>query len=356
MEEKKFRNRVTWMMFLLSIFVIWGHAYNVDIFSGGRVGPLWETADRIQQFISLQAAPSAVPGFFMLSAYLFFRNFSWDKLLNKWKGRFSSVAVPYMAWNVLYYLGYALAARIPAVQQITGKEAVPLGIMELAEAVLHYKYAPVFWYLYQLILLILLSPAVYLLIKNRIVGALWLAALLVAVHFHLDTQTPNTDALLYYSFAAYLAVHGRRLVEAPWDKRQLFAGIGAVFLAAVCFLNMQVPGADVLWIIGWRFLLPVSIWLMFPGDRAGEGRPWMRQSLFIYAIHFVVVRFGNKICAKVFGLFMGETAMVMASMLLYLILPGIVVAVSYGAALFLGRFVPPVWRVLSGGRSLGEKK
>lgn len=356
MEEKKFRNRVTWMMFLLSILVIWGHSYNVDGFSGGRTGPVWELADRIQSFISLTAAPAAVPGFFMLSSYLFFRNFTWERLAGKWKERFFSIVVPYVAWNTLYYLGYAAAAGIPGVRQIVGKEAVPLGIAEFLEAVLHYKYAPVFWYLYQLILLIVLSPAVYLLIKNRILGGLWLGFLLVAVHFHLDTQNPNTDALFYYSFAAYLAVHGRKLVERPWNRTQLLAGVGTALAAVLCCIKMQVPGADVLWIIGWRLFVPVALWLLFPGDRAGEGRPWMRQSMFIYAIHFVVVRFGNKVSARVLGLFAGEAFMAAASMLLYFILPGIVVAVSYGAALFLGRYMPAVWKVLAGGRSMERRE
>lgn len=356
MEEKKFRNRVTWMMFLLSILVIWGHSYNVDGFSGGRTGPLWELADKIQSFISLAAAPAAVPGFFMISSYLFFRNFTWEKLAGKWKERFFSIVVPYVVWNTLYYLGYVMAGRIPGVQQIVGKEAAPLGITELAAAVFHYKYAPVFWYLYQLILLIALSPAVYLLIKNKILGALWLGALFIAVHFHLDTQNPNTDALFYYSLAAYLAVHGRNAVERPWDLKQFLAGAGTAVLAVFCYGNMQVPGADVLWIIGWRLFVPVSLWLMFPGDRAGESRPWMRQSMFIYAIHFVVVRFGNKISARVLGMFAGETAMAAAAMVIYFMLPGIVVAVSYGAALFLGRYMPTVWKLLSGGRSLNEQR
>jgi len=356
MEEKKFRSRVTWYMFLLSILVIWVHSYNIVEFSGGQAGPLWERAEKIQSFVAYDVGQAAVPGFFLLSAYLFFRNFAWGKLLGKWKERVFSVLVPYAAWNTLYYLGYAAATGIPGIRQIVGKEPVPLGVMEFAEAILHYKYAPVFWYLYQLIILILLSPAVYLLIKNRIVGAAWLAFLVVAIHFHLDTQHPNTDALFYYSLAAYLAVHGRALVERPWDRRQFLAGVGAAVLGGICYWKMQVPGADVLWIIGWRLCVPAAVWLLFPGDRVGEGWPWMRQSLFIYAIHFPVVRFGNKVSARVLLRFLGEPAMMAVSMVIFFVIPGIVVAVSYAAALFLGRFMPVVWKILAGGRSLKERR
>ena len=44
MEEKLFRNRVAWMMFLLSILVIWDHSYNVELFAGRAPGVAFEQA------------------------------------------------------------------------------------------------------------------------------------------------------------------------------------------------------------------------------------------------------------------------------------------------------------------------
>lgn len=352
MEEKTFRNHVSWMMFLFSILVIWAHSYNAELFAGEHSGPLWDTVSEIQRFFSNEISLTAVPGFFMLSAYLFFRGFTWEKLPGKWKGRFYSVVVPYTAWNLLYYLGYALAARIPAVQQVVGKGSVPFGIEELLAAVLQYRYAPIFWYLYQLIILIILSPVLYGILRNRILGFIWLAALLAAVHLHLDTQHPNTDALFYYSFAAYMALHGRAWAEAAYGGRRLGAGAFCLAMAAVSLAGLERPGADVLWIVVYRFFVPVAVWLLLDGRYMGETRPWMHQRMFLYAVHFIVVRFVNKASALILGKFLGETAMAAAAMGIYLLLPAVVVAVSYGAALLLGRFAPPVWRVLSGGRSL----
>ena len=203
-----------------------------------------------------------------------------------------------------------------------------------------------------MVTLILLSPIIYELVKIRIPGLIYLAALVAAVHFHLDTQHPNTDALLYYSFAAWMALHGRGIAEFPYGKRRLAAGVCSAALMVFCFARAHRPGADVLWTVGFRFLIPVSIWLLFDGRRAGETRPWMRQSMFLYAIHFVVVRLANKSSAMVLGHILGETAMAAAACLIYAGLPAVVVVVSYGAALFLEKYLPPVWAVLSGGRSL----
>ena len=49
MEEKAFREHVSWVMFLLSILVIWAHSYNAELFSGiaGRNRTEYITAGRI---------------------------------------------------------------------------------------------------------------------------------------------------------------------------------------------------------------------------------------------------------------------------------------------------------------------
>lgn len=356
MGEKTFHKHVSWIMFLYSVLVVWAHSFNADLFAKGGSSRVWNGISGFQSVFSTEISTAAVPGFFMISAYLFFRNFTWDKLPGKWRSRFFSVAVPYVTWNLLYYIGYVTATGIPAVQRVIGKEPVPFNMDGIMAAVLHYRYAPIFWYLYQLIILILLSPIIYMFVKNRILGLVYLAALILAVYFHLDTQHPNTDALLYYSFAAWMALHGRGVMEAEYGKRRLFAGAVSAGLTVFCFVKAHIPGAGVLWTVSYRFLIPASIWLLFDGRYAGGVRPWMRQSMFLYAIHFVVVRLVNKCSAVLLGSVLGESAMAAASMAVYILLPAAAVAVSYGAALFLGRFAPLVWKLLSGGRSLGERE
>ena len=216
--EKRFHDQISWLMFLFSIFVIWVHSYNVDLFSGGARDGIWSLADRIENFVSVGLGQIAVPGFFLLSSYLFFRNFSWDKLVGKWKSRVFSVLIPYVVWNLIYYLGYMAASRFLAIRSVVGRDIIPFSVQEIWRAVSQYAYAPIFWYLYQLIFLIIVSPMIYALVKNRAVGLFWIVGLVFAVHLHLDMRHPNTDALLYYSVAAYFAVHRRGLVERSMEE------------------------------------------------------------------------------------------------------------------------------------------
>ena len=350
--EKRFHAQISWLMFVFSIFVIWVHSYNVDLFSGGAQDSIWILADQIENFVSVGLGQIAVPGFFLLSSYLFFRNFSWDKLPGKWKSRGFSVLVPYVVWNIIYYLGYMAASRLLAMQSVVGRDVIPFTVQEIWRAISRYAYAPIFWYLYQLMFLILLSPVLYWIIKNRTRGLVFLAAVMAAVHFHLDTMHPNTDALLYYSFGIFMAVHGRELTEASYGKGRILAGIGNVLMAAICFWRMGKPGADVLWIVMFRFFLPISIWLLFDSGRMGKTRPWMRQSLFLYGIHFILVRVFNKGGALVLGRVLDGRAMAVLAVAWFLLLPAAVVASSYAAARILVRYAPAVWRIFSGGRSL----
>ena len=382
MEEQAYRNRVSWMMFLLSILVIWVHSYNVELFAGGLWGPSWEFAAWLEDFLSVTVGQIAVPGFFLLSSCLFFRNFTWEKLASKWKRRFFSVAVPYGVWNLLYYFGYVTATRLPFVQTVVGKEPVSFGFLEILNALLNYAYAPIFWYLFQLILLIFLSPAIYLLMKRKGVGFLCLAGMAAAIHFHLDTSHPNTDALFYYSFAAYMTLHHKEAVEGtgrksgtPAKKRppaknkngmvseteriltaegmkRLAAGAIGMLAAVFCLWKALDPAADVLWTVAGRLLAPSALWCLLSGIRLPDARPWMRQSMFLYGIHFIIVRFINKGTALAAARLLPAAWLPEAAALVYLLLPAMAVAVSYGAALILNRWFPVVWRLLSGGRSL----
>ena len=47
--ERRFHDQISWLMFLFSIFVIWVHSYNVDLFSGGARDVIWSLADRINR-------------------------------------------------------------------------------------------------------------------------------------------------------------------------------------------------------------------------------------------------------------------------------------------------------------------
>ena len=103
MKEKDFRNQVYWLTFLFSLLVVWAHSYNAELYLGRTVQG--EAVHKLEHMIGDRLGQIAVPAFFMLSAYLFYRGFTRKKLWSKWNSRIKSILVPYIVWNTIYYLG-----------------------------------------------------------------------------------------------------------------------------------------------------------------------------------------------------------------------------------------------------------
>ncbi|MGL5435236.1 MAG: acyltransferase family protein [Lachnospiraceae bacterium] len=341
MKEQQFRNKTTWFTFVFSLLVVWVHSYNAELYLGRT--PEGELLYQIEHWIGETISQFAVPGFFVISAYLFYRNFTWDKLGNKWNSRIRSILVPFIVWNFIYYICYVIGSRLPWMTDVVGKGIIPFSLTAAVDAVLHYTYNYVFWYLYQLILLILLTPAIYLLLKQKYQGIcfqLFLWGLLLG-----GFQLPqlNLDALIYYCFAAYAAQHGRRLAEHPGSV--LLTANGAVIMLLGGFayyagLRLAYPPLFVI----CRLFVVTGLWISIPGRYLPEPRQWIKYNFFLYATHFAVVRFINKAGARVFP------AVLPVPMILFLLMPIVTLVFSCLAGGFLRRRTPWIWELLNGGR------
>lgn len=341
MKERQFHNKVTWFTFLFSILVIWVHSYNSELFLGKTSSA--EFVYNLEHFLGGTIAQIAVPGFFMISSYLFFRNFSWDVLPRKWKSRFFSIAVPFVLWNVIYYVGYLLASRIPVMTDVVGRGSVPFSLPILVKAALEYTYNPVFWYLFQLILLIIIAPILYVILKNAWIGAVALVIFLFLAGSGSTVPVLNLDALFYYSAAAYGALHCKYWVEGSAGRNTLLAG-GVLFGAAVVMGVWQNLEYRILNTVLFRFLMPVALWLLVDAFRLREAKKWMTYNFFLYATHFAVVRFVNKAGVMILP------SCTIVPLLLYLTMPVIAIGVNSILAAVIRRFSPPLWSILNGGR------
>ena len=104
MREKWFREHIWWMSFILSLLVVWVHSENAELFLGemGRESLVY----RLESFFAQTLGQMAVPGFFMISAYLFYRNFQFSKTVSKWKSRCKKSS------SSLCFVEYALLFRL----------------------------------------------------------------------------------------------------------------------------------------------------------------------------------------------------------------------------------------------------
>lgn len=341
MGEKEFRNKTTAFSFFFSILVVWAHSYNGELFLGKT--PQGKAVLEIEHVMGDRIGQIAVPGFFLLSAYLFYRNFGWNKLLPKWRSRLQSVLLPYFLWNGIYYLGYVIGSRLPLVSKAMGKGKIPIAPDVFFDALLNYRYLHTFWYMKQLILMIMLAPLFYLFLKQLWSGLLFLAVMFFMIWTARDVfPYINEDAVFYYGSGAFLALHGRQL-EKPAGRKRFWAGLGLTGIALVNFYltsRYSLPGTTV----ACRLLMMLGLWLLAGDKLPVSVRPWMECNFFLYAVHFAVIRLINKSFALVLP---PHPAF---PLLLYLLMPAVAVGISYGLSLILRQFTPGLWRVLNGGR------
>ena len=349
MNEEQFRSRIYWVTFLFSMLVVWVHSYNGELFLGltGQAAMV----DRIERAVGEQLGQMAVPGFFMVSAYLFYRRFTWEKLLYKWKSRVHSVLIPYFLWNFLYYMAYVMATRIPAITRLIGKTAVPFDGGQLVRAVAFYGYNPVFWYLFQLILLVALAPLVYTVMRGNLTGAAALGIMAFGLWKNWAMPLLNLDALFYFCAAAWASLHrdtwGRGIEERTGVRKNMTAG--AILLTAMGLLLYLGRFGGLLWerplyTVCWRLWGVCGAVLAVKAADLPDAREWMKHNFFLYAIHFAWVRFINKAAAAAFP---GSAVIALAA---FILMPVLMTAVSALIGGAMRRFVPNVYYMLSVGR------
>ena len=196
--EKLFFRKTERFGLLLSLLVILIHAVNLAG-SAQELAELSQSAPplspvSIEQFFSGELGQTAVPAFFILSGYLFYRKLqSFSGIFDKWRRRFRSLIIPYGAWNTLLYLLYALIGR------------APISLRALSDAAVNYRYEPVFWYLYQLILLTALAPLFFLFLRKRLLSCIILLLPLFLIFRGIDLPLLNEDALFYYLLGGALS-------------------------------------------------------------------------------------------------------------------------------------------------------
>ncbi len=365
MEERLFRQKVTWFQSVCCVLVIWGHSSNAELFLGKLEQP--HPLNWFETEFTMAAVRVSIPCFLMISAYLFFRGFTLDKLPGKWKRRIKTLLLPYLAWNFLYYAGYLAGSRIKVLEKIVNRPRMVFSWRGMLEAVFFYQSNPVFWFMYQLLLLVALAPVIYLFLHNACLGIAFLLLLLVGIASQVSLPHLNLDALFYYAVAAYLALHGKKEVEKSWsDKRAIVGGIllsAGMIVSFFYYKRACIPA-----IVLYHVLAVFGLWLLVDESRLGKVRGWMKNTFFIYAFHFIPVRLINKSAAVLlmdqsrflaYGKMAvrrksaGQAACIAA--VLFLAMPVMAIGICSLTARVLGRFAPGLWKLLNGGRGSWER-
>ena len=337
---------------------------------------------KIEFFFSEFLGQVAVPGFFFLSGFLFFRGLddvkSWGRKL---KSRVFSYVLPYLLWNsamTLLYLSFGKAEW---------------SLKSLWEGIFLYRFNPVFWYFYQLILLSFCLPFMAILgilirgnaaiyrntainrstainKKTAINGAGTVSPMsplffcfpllfLLLVYFQVDIPFLNEDAAFYYSFGAALAL--------LWDGRKLFVpSFPLLFFALFCYaqtLLSHTIGILLLATVFYRLsmaLFFLSLFMKKEGSillmKRGKSilQTLSEMSFYIYASHYLFLRlwfFLQSFLETRTAVFpTGDVGRDAFKLFFYLLSPVYCLFLAYFTGKGIKRLSPGLWKLLNGGR------
>lgn len=337
---------------------------------------------KIEFFFSEFLGQVAVPGFFFLSGFLFFRGLddakSWGRKL---KSRVFSYVLPYLLWNsamTLLYLSFGKAEW---------------SLKSLWEGIFLYRFNPVFWYFYQLILLSFCLPFMAILVilirgntainkgntinkSNTInrstaieragtgspISPLFLCfplLFLLLVYFQVDIPFVNEDAAFYYSFGAALAL--------LWDGRKLFVpSFLLLFFALFCYAQTLLPHAIGILLLATVFyrlgmaLFLLSLFMKGEGSillmKRGKSilQTLSEMSFYIYASHYLFLRlwfFLQSFFETRTAVFpTGDVGRDAFKLFFYLLSPVYCLFLAYFTGKGMKRLSPRLWKLLNGGR------
>lgn len=356
--DKMSSERLAILRFPLIVGVVFIHAYGneVVIFSNNPEGIIYTSnlIDFIRNLVSEGIARVAVPLFFLLSGYFFFLgfNYSIENYSKKVKSRISTLLIPFLFWNIFTLLLLAFAQFLPATQAFFSGKSDPIssfGVFDYVNAILGLNRSPIsyqFWFIRDLIVMTLLAPAIYLVLKK--VPRLFFIVILILWFFKIwPIYVPSAAAFAFFYSGAYFA-HNNISLFALDRFGMLFTAFytGTLIIDTMTksyILNSYIHNLGIIlgiatilfatrFIVGLKIVRNALLW-------AGG------CSFFVFAVHEPMLRIAQKITYKL--LTPNNDIFVLS---LYFLTPTLVIITSTILYVSLKSIAPKFLHLISGGR------
>lgn len=215
-------NRLILLRFPLIVGVVFLHNYNTSVgFSYGytAIGLTHNNwfSEFLRNLISQEIARIAVPLFFLMSGYLFFNGFVWSisLYLKKLKSRVHTLLIPFLFWNIATLLIILLGQSISVTAHyFSGKNPTIINFSgtDYLTHIFGFGFNPIsyqFWFIRDLIILVLISPFIFYMLKKIPSFFIYLLFLAWFSGFWLPLDMPSSEATLFFSIGSYLAINNR---------------------------------------------------------------------------------------------------------------------------------------------------
>lgn len=346
--------RLDVLRFPLIVLIVYLHACGVtaNFAEGARGMTDARTVENVQLFTA-SIARIAVPLFFLMSGFLFFRGASFSPAIYyaKLQARVRSLLVPFLFWNIALLLLVAVAQSVPAFAPLFNSQNLAvrgMSAFQLIDAIFGFTRYPIayqFWFIRDLMILVVASPLVWL--AARYLAWPTLIVLLCAwVSVVWPLLLPEGEPVLFFYLGAMIAIRGGSLFvvdRASWWIAPFFVlGLWGFYVSHGAGLLNYLLRPTVA--IGVVMALKASRWLA-ESDRWRGPLAWLGgTSFFVFAVHEPLVTVGKKLTFR--ALPMTAEAVLTA----YAVLPALIIAFAVLAYWVLLKTMPGLLRFVTGGR------
>ena len=346
--EMKWKDKnITKLGFICAVMVIALHSYSMaSLVEGTSFYP--QLIKTLISYISHGLTTVAVPIFFFLSSYLLFKNVdSIQELLGKLRKRTKTLIIPYLCWNVLYFLFYILTGSM---SMRTESMTMDYSLRGIIEGVIFHKYCFNLWFLLNLIVFTyVFSVPVFYLLKTKLVWIVWL--LLLGSTFITDITlnivlTENEISL--FSLTHFLFW----FLGAIWSKREMpcygyKVALLGYFIISIAVMYIKESGSFsniecILVLINSAcFLLSAKLWI------EQIKAPKHNMNMVLYGGAGFVQIIYTKLALAIAGALNASPIIVLC---LYLFEVLISVVICYLVGVALKRYVQPLYKLFAGDR------
>lgn len=306
---------IEWLRFAMAATVVLQHTWFLEPLSACR-------ESLIPTIFSQGLCRVAVPVIFFISGYLFFTGLSdwnWGKWTGKIKKRVRTLLVPYLLWNLIAFGAQAARIIIKKLPTTIGELYSQRGGLlmfwndgrfgqDAVSNILGYSIqvgTPIdnpLWFIRDLMVLCLISPAIYFLLKKAGKLVLPLVGVLMTLSIWLPFEGCSAAAFFFFSAGGLLQIKGKDIVETFAKFKYPSYILSALFfiaatltysknaIASGCLMNLfTITGACAMFNIA-ASLLSAGIVKVHP--------KLSNSSFFIYALHMATVLsfFGTAVC------------------------------------------------------------
>lgn len=362
------------LRFPLALFVVAVHVFRPFPWLDDNA-EVFPVVDWLFRFVNAFIVDQSVPVYFFIAGYVFFlgMDMSIKSYAGKLRRRCHSLLIPYLMWNTLAIL-YLMKVMLPgmqAVSEFADTQQFHLSLSNFIECywdssqgiIPHvnlndngiYPIDTPLWFVRDLMIMVLITPAIYALYKFPTPHAI---TKVILVFFTLvwAVRIPGLghlslllEAFVFFSWGGFLSYHKRDMIV-EFRRYSTTSFILYPLLAlSILFLTPIWPQAMVYVksinvIVGLFFFYNIAAWLVT--KRHCRASSFLSSaSFFIYCGHYIIL---DPVARRVFSITGtgGDMAVVSAYILTYIIILGLLL----GVYAMMHRYTPRLLRLFTGGR------